>query len=85
MPYDNPVHWHGSLRDMLARAERVDECASKTPGVPAAVLQFAPRKDRALPAGAPHIEIPGFLKGGPRAAEDVILSGRKSLASRQGA
>jgi len=76
MPSDNPVHWHGSLRDMLARAGRMDECATKTPGVPAAVPQFAPRKDRALPA--PHIEIPGFLKRGPRAGEDVILSARKS-------
>ena len=85
MSYDNPVHWRGSLRDMLARAERVDECVTKTPGVPAAVLQFAPRKDRALPAGAPNVEIPGFLKRGPRAAEDVILSGRESLPSRQGA
>ena len=85
MPYDNPVHWHGSLSDMLARAGRMDECATKTPGVPAAVLQFAPRKDRALPAGASNVEIPSFLKRGPRAAEDVMLFGRKSLGSRQSA
>jgi hypothetical protein len=60
---------------------------SKTPVLPADVLQFAPRKDRvgALPARLPNIEIPSFLKRGPRAEEEVMPSDRKSWASRQGA
>jgi hypothetical protein len=44
---------------------------SKTPIVPADVRQFAPRKARvgALPARALSIEIPSFLKRGPRMEE----------------
>jgi hypothetical protein len=52
------------------------------PVVPAEVRQFAPRNDRV--GALPYVEIPGFLKRGPRAAEDLTLFGRKTLASRQG-
>jgi hypothetical protein len=56
--------------------------ANKMPVVPAEVRQFAPRNDRV--GALPNVEIPGFLKRGPRAAEDLTLFGRKTLASRQG-
>jgi hypothetical protein len=52
------------------------------PVVPAEVRQFAPRDDRV--GALPNVEIPGFLRRGPRAAEDLALFGRKTLASRQG-
>ena len=51
------------------------------PVVPAEVRQFAPRTDRA--GALPNVEIPGFLKRGPRAEEDLAPFGRKTLASRQ--
>jgi len=103
MSYDDSVHWHGRAKEMLARAEQMDECVTKnvlrqvaeayeslartaeqranrfppnplsrTPVLPAEARQFAPRKDRtgALQTRAPGIEIPRFLKRGPR-AEDV--------------
>ena len=59
---------------------------NKAPVVPAEARRFAPRKNRvgALPARSPSIEIPSFLKRGPRTDEDVPPSGRKSSASRQG-
>jgi len=84
MSNDDPAHWHGRLKELLARAGRMDESETETPSVPAAVRQFAPRKAR---MGAPpaNVEIPSFLKRGPRAEEDVMPFGRKSLASRQGA
>jgi hypothetical protein len=87
MSYDDPARWHGSLKEMLARAGQMKECPAKTSVVPADVLQFAPRKNRAgtPPAGPPDIEIPSFLKRGPRAEEDVMPSGRNSSALRQGA
>jgi hypothetical protein len=99
MSYDAPAYWHGPVKELLARAGQMDECAtkqvrrrvaddfeshartaeqpfllnpvSKIPVVPADVGQFAPRKHRmsALPANAPHVEIPSFLKRGPRAEE----------------
>ena len=81
MSYNHPANWHGRLKEMLARAGQMDECEAKTSVVPAAVRQFAPRKDRA--GALPNIEIPGFLKRGPRAEEDVTSFGRQSLASRQ--
>jgi hypothetical protein len=56
---------------------------SKMPVVPAEVRQFAPRKERV--GALPNVEIPGFLKRGPRVEEDLIPFGGKSLASRQGA
>jgi hypothetical protein len=107
MSYDDSVHWHGRAKEMLARAEQMDECVTKhvlrqvaeayeslartaeqranrfppnplsrtpvlTPVLPAEARQFAPRKDRmgALQTRVPTIEIPRFLKRGPR-AEDV--------------
>jgi len=84
MSNDDPAHWHGRLKELLARAGRMEEFEPKAPGVPAAVRQFAPRRDR---MGAPtaNIEIPSFLKRGPRAEEHVMPFGPKSLASRQGA
>jgi hypothetical protein len=51
---------------------------SKMSAVPAEVGQFAPRKDRA--GALPNVEIPGFLKRGPRTEEDAT-----SLASRRSA
>jgi len=102
MPSDDSVHWHGRAKEMLARAEQMDECvtkhvlrrvaetyeslartaeqrakrfppnlASRTPVLPAEARQFVPRKDRmgALQTRAPSIEIPSFLKRGPRAEE----------------
>jgi hypothetical protein len=76
MSYDDSAHWHGRAKEMLARAEQMDECVtkhvlrrvadayeclarkaeqqakrfppnsvSKTP-LPAEARQFAPRKDR---------------------------------------
>jgi hypothetical protein len=101
MTYDDSVHWRGRAKEMLARAEQMDECVTKqvlrraanayevlartaeqrakrfptnpvsrTPVLPAEARQFAPRKDRmrTLPR-APNIEIPSFLKRGPRAEE----------------
>jgi len=50
------------------------------PVVPAEVRQFAPRTDRA--SALPNVEIPGFLKRGPRAEKDATLFGRKTWASR---
>jgi hypothetical protein len=29
MPCDDSVHWHGRAREMLARAEQMDECVTK--------------------------------------------------------
>jgi hypothetical protein len=55
--------------------------ASTMPLVPAEVRQFAPRNNRV--GALPNIEIPGFLKRGPRAEEDVTPFGRETLASRQ--
>ena len=102
MSYDDSLHWHGRAKEMLARAEQMDECVTKqvlrraadayeslartaeqrekrflpnpvsrTPALPAEARRFAPRKDRlaALQARAPHIDIPSFLKRGPRAEE----------------
>jgi hypothetical protein len=54
---------------------------SKMPVVPAEVRQFAPRGDRVR--ALPNVEIPGFLKRGPRAEEDLAPLGRKTLASRR--
>jgi hypothetical protein len=51
------------------------------PVVPAEVRQFAPRGDRVR--ALPNVEIPGFLKRGPRAEEDLAPLGRKTLASRR--
>jgi hypothetical protein len=53
---------------------------SKMPVVPAEVRQFAPRTDRV--GALPNVEIPGFLKRGPRAEDDSTLFGRKTWASR---
>jgi len=83
MSYNQPANWHGHLKEMLARAGQTDECETRMPGVPAAVRQFAPRKDRV--GALPDVEIPTFLKRGPRADDDVMPFGRKPLASRQGA
>ena len=83
MSYNQPANWHGHLKEMLARAGQMDECETETPAMPAAVRQFAPRKDHV--GALPDIEIPSFLKRGPRAEGDVIPSSRGSLASRQGA
>jgi hypothetical protein len=112
MSYDDSAHWHGRAKEMLARAEQMDECVTKqvlrraadayeslartaeqrekrfppnplsrTPALPAEARQFAPRKDRmgplqartpsvgALQARAPGIDIPSFLRRGPRAEE----------------
>jgi hypothetical protein len=112
MSYDDSAHWHGRAKEMLARAEQMDECVTKqvlrraadayeslartaeqrekrfppnpvsrTPVLPAEARQFAPRKDRmgtlqtrtpsmgALQARAPGIDIPSFLRRGPRAEE----------------
>jgi len=84
MSSDDPAHCHGRLKELLARAGRMEESEPKTPSVPAAVRQFAPRRDRtgALPA---NLEIPSFLNRGPRAEEDVMPFGRKSWAARQSA
>jgi hypothetical protein len=71
MPYDDP-----------ARSSLIP--VSKMPVVPPEVRQFAPRKERV--GELPNVEIPGFLKRGPMAAEeDVVPFGRKCLASAQGA
>ena len=83
MAYNHPASWHGNLKEMLARAGQTDACETKMPGVPAAVRQFAPRKDRV--GILPDVEIPTFLKRGPTAEHDVMPFGRKPLASRQGA
>jgi len=48
------------------------------PVVPDVVRQFAHRKDRV--GALPNVEIPGFLKRGPRTEEDVMSS-----ASQHGA
>jgi hypothetical protein len=48
------------------------------PVVPAEVRQFAPRSDRV--GALPDVEIPSFLKRGPRAEENVML---KAWASRR--
>lgn len=102
MTSDDSVHWHGRAKEMLARAEQMDECVTKhvlrqvaeayeslartaeqrarrfpanplsrTPVLPTEARQFAPRRDRmgALQAAPPSIEIPRFLKRGPRAEE----------------
>jgi hypothetical protein len=102
MSYDDSAHWLGRAKEMLARAEQMDECVTKqvlrraadayeslartaeqrekrflpnpvsrTPILPAEARRFAPRKDRlaALQARAPRIDIPSFLKRGPRAEE----------------
>src|SRR5215467_10137371 len=107
MSYDDSVHWHGRAREMLARAEQMDECVTKhvlrraadayeslartaeqrekrsppnlvsrTLMLPAEAQQFAPRKGRIgeLQARAPSINtssinIPSFLKRGPRLEE----------------
>src|SRR5437763_1357024 len=102
MSHDDSAHWHGRAKEMLARAEQMDECVTKqvlrraaaayenlartaeqrarrlppkpvsrTLFLPAEARQFAPRKDRmgSLQAGAASIEIPNFLKRGPRAEE----------------
>jgi len=99
---------------LVARAEQVDECGteqvlrrvaeacerltrtaeqrakrllpnpvSKMPVVPTEARQFAPRKGRlgAPPARVPSVEIPSFLKRGPRAEEDVIPSGFLGIAA----
>jgi hypothetical protein len=29
MPYDDSLHWHGRAREMLARAEQMNECVTK--------------------------------------------------------
>jgi hypothetical protein len=44
---------------------------SRTPRLPADARQFAPRRDRmsALQTRAPNIDIPSFLKRGPRVEE----------------
>jgi hypothetical protein len=55
MSYDDPARF--SLNPV-----------SKMPVVPAEVRQFAARKDRA--DALPNIEIPSFLKRGPRTEED---------------
>jgi hypothetical protein len=49
--------------------------SSSAPVLPTEARQFAPRKDRvrALPSRGPAVEIPSFLKRGPRAQEDVNL------------
>jgi len=49
--------------------------SSNAPVLPAEARQFAPRRDRAraLPSRSPAVEIPSFLKRGPRAQEDVNL------------
>ena len=83
MSHNHAASWRGHLREMLARAGQTDECETKMPGVPAAVRQFAPRKDRV--GTLPDVEIPTFLKGGPMAEDNVMPFGRKPLASRQGA
>jgi len=95
---------------LVARAEQMDECAteqvlrrvtdaceclartaeqrakrfppnpvSKTPVVPAEARQFAPGKGRlgAPQARVPSVEIPRFLKRGPRMEEDFKPFGRK--------
>jgi len=102
MSHDDSAHWHGRAKEMLARAEQMDECVTKqvlrraaaayeslartaeqrarrlppnpvsrTLFLPAEAQQFAPRKDRmgSLQARAANIEIPSFLKRGPRAEE----------------
>ena len=99
MSHDDSVHWHGRAKEMLARAEQMDECVTKhvlrqvaeayaslartaeqrakrfpsnplrtTLVLPAEAQQFAPRRERmsALQARAPSIDIPSFLKRGPR-------------------
>jgi len=158
MSYDDSLHWHGRAKEMLARAEQMNECVtkhvlrrvadayeglarkaekqakllppnpmSKMPVVPTETRQFVPRRDRliahvkqmdecaselvmrrvadaceslaqtaeqrakrfppspvsktALPARVATVEIPGFLKRGPRVEEDEIPFGRRSLAS----
>jgi hypothetical protein len=48
--------------------------ANKMPVVPAEVRQFAPRNGRM--GALPNVEIPGFLKRGPRAAEDLAIFDR---------
>jgi hypothetical protein len=59
----------------LTAEQRAKRFPSNQPGnssvVPADVRQFAPRKNRLgpLPATLPSIEIPSFLKRGPKAAE----------------
>jgi hypothetical protein len=45
---------------------------SEMPLVPAEVRQFAPRNERV--GALPTVEIPGFLKRGPRTQEDLNLS-----------
>jgi hypothetical protein len=158
MSYDDSLHWHGRAKEMLARAEQMNECVtkhvlrrvadayeglarkaekqakqfppnpmSKMAVVPTEMRQFAPRRDRliahvkqmdecaselvmrrvadaceflaqtaeqrpkrftpnpvsktTLPARVPGVEIPDFLKRGPRVEEDEIPFGRRSLAS----
>ena len=99
---------------LVARAEQVDECGteqvlrrvaeacerltrtaeqrakrllpnpvSKMPVVPTEARQFAPRKGRlgAPPARVPSVEIPSFLKRGPRAEEDIRPSGLLGIAA----
>jgi hypothetical protein len=43
--------------------------------VPAEVRQFAPRNVRV--GALPDVEIPGFLKRGPRTADDLTLFGQE--------
>ena len=105
MSHDDSAHWHSRAKEMLARAEQMDECVTKqvlrraaaayedlartaeqrarrlppnpvsrTLFLPAEAQQFAPRKDRVDRMGSPQaraasIEIPSFLKRGPRAEE----------------
>ena len=102
MPHDDSAHWHGRAKEMLARAEQMDECvtkqvlrraaaayedlartaaqrakrfplnpASRALVLPAEAQRFAPRRDRmsALQTRAPSINIPSFLRQGPRAEE----------------
>jgi len=99
MSHDDSAHWRDRAKEILARAEQMDECVTKhvlqraaaacetlartaterpkrlppnpvsrTLILPAEAQRFAPRKDRlaALQARAPSIEIPSFLKRGPR-------------------
>jgi hypothetical protein len=60
--------------------DRAPDCPRNgaIPVVPDVVRQFAHRKDRV--GALPNVEIPGFLKRGPRTEEDVMSS-----ASQHGA
>jgi hypothetical protein len=66
---------------VLRRVSDACECLARTAEQRAKRFPPNPLSKTAPPARVPRVEIPGFLKRGPRMEEDVIPFGRKSLAS----